>query len=122
MRITKSVLPLALSMSLFVLPAFAEDLSMPDKEHRQGMSYEEYSNFRAKMRDQMEKAHQEELKQANKPDSARPEKSEESEQKNTYGKGYHMRDRDEARPDTTPDSRPERPRAERFNRGDMMRR
>jgi len=32
----------------------AEDISVPDKERRQGMSYEEYSAYREKMRMQME--------------------------------------------------------------------
>jgi hypothetical protein len=50
MQIYNIAFQLLLCMSLLVPVANAENLSVPDKEHRQGMSYEEYSNYREKMR------------------------------------------------------------------------
>ena len=117
MQKPKLTLQLALIMSLCVAPAFAEDFSMPDKEHRQGMSYEEYKNYREKMRLQMEKARQEEQKQAPKAAAKRSESQETTERGSAYGQGYHSRGREDMRPDSRPDNRPERPQFEKFNRG-----
>jgi hypothetical protein len=122
MRIPNFTLPLALCMSLFVPAAMAENLSIPDKEHRQGMSYEEYSNYREQMRLHMEKKHQEERMQAPASSNPRPEQTEKPNPNSAYGQGYHSRSRTENRPDMDSVNRPDRPRTERFNRGDMGRR
>lgn len=122
MRIPIFALPLALCMSLFVPAAMAENLSVPDKVHRQGMSYEEYSNYREQMRLHMEKMHQEELKPAPPPSNPAPDKTEKPDPNSAYGQGYHTRSQAENRPVMGPGNRPDRPRSERFNRGDMGRR
>jgi len=123
MQISIYTLILLLCTSLFAPVAMAqEQFTAPDKEHRQGMSYEEYSQFREKMRMRMEKMHQERLEQ-NQESADRPaQQTERTQPDNAYGKGYHSRNRAEDRPDAGPDRQPERPRFERFNRGDMMRR
>lgn len=112
MQISNFALLPALCMSLLVSAAMAEELAVPDKEHRQGMSYEEYSHYREKMRKHMEKMHQAEPGQ----------KSEQTEKINpdsAYGQGYHSRERAGDRPVVVSGSRPEHPRVERFDRGSM---
>lgn len=104
-----------LCMGLLVSAAMAEELAVPDKEHRQGMSYEEYSHYREKMRKHMEKMHPEERMQA-------PEQTGKINPNSAYGQGYRSRERTEDRPDIGSGSRPEHPRAERFDRGSMGRR
>jgi hypothetical protein len=96
-------------MSLFVPAVMAENLSVPDKDHRQGMSYEEYSSYR-------------ERRQL--PDSSRRpnEQMEKPNPNSAYGQGYQSRKLAEERAERSVDSRPERPSFERFNRGDMGRR
>jgi len=109
-----SFLP-ALCMGLLVSAAMAEELAVPDKEHRQGMSYEEYSHYREKMRKHMEKMHPEEHGQM-------PEQMEKINPNSAYGQGYRSRELAEDRPDIVSGSRPEHPRVERFDRGSMGRR
>lgn len=104
-----------LCMGLLVSAATAEELAVPDKEHRQGMSYEEYSHYREKMRKHMEKMHPEEHGQT-------PEQTEKINPNSAYGQGYHSRERAEDRPDTASGDRPEHPRGDRFDRGSMGRR
>lgn len=111
-----------LCMSLFVSVAKAENISVPDKENRQGMSYEEYSNYREKMRMHMERMTPEERKQAQDLSGRPPERMEKPNHDSAYGQGYHSRDRAESRPDMGAGNRPDHPRIERFNRGDMGRR
>lgn len=113
---------LALCLSLFLPAAMAEGLAVPDKEHRQGMSFEEYSKYRENMRLHMEKMKPDEARQ--KPEaSAKPSaQMEKSQRDSAYGQGYQSRTPSEDRPDVGAANRPERPRVERFNRGDMGRR
>lgn len=122
MQISNFYFQLLLCMSLFVPAAMAESISVPDKNQRQGMSYEEYSNYREKMRKQMEKNKPEEVKQNPAPANAPSGQTEKASQGSAYGKGYHSRNQPEDRPDTGAGNRPDRPRIERFNRGDMGRR
>jgi hypothetical protein len=111
-----------LCMSLLASAAMAETLPLPDKDHRQGMSYEEYSSYREKMRKRMDEHKLPAAEDKQPPESTRysPEKIEKS--SSAYGQGYQSRSPAEDRPDTAAVNRPERPRFERFNRGDMGRR
>ena len=122
MQISNFALPLMLCMSLFVPVAMAEDISVPDNERRQGMSYEEYSAYREKMRMQMENKKPEDLKPNQIPANSSSDQMEKPQRDSAYGKGYHTRNPSEGRPDIDAGSRPDRPRAERFNRGGMGRR
>lgn len=113
---------LMLCMSLLVPAAMAETISVPDKERRQGMSYEEYSGYREKMRKRMEE-HKLPAAEHKQPPEFTPYSPEKIEKPgSTYGQGYQSRSPAEDRPDTAVIIRPERPRFERFNRGDMGRR
>jgi hypothetical protein len=122
MQIYNIAFQLLLCMSLLVPVANAENLSVPDKEHRQGMSYEEYSNYREKMRLHMDKMHPQDPKQAPAPSSPTPEQTDKLNPNSAYGQGYHSRERTEDRPDAASGSRPEHPRGDRFDRGGMGRR
>lgn len=122
MQISNFAFLVILCMSLFVPVALAEDISVPDKEHRQGMSYEEYSTYREKMRMQMENKKPENLKPNQMPANSPSDQMEKRQRDSAYGKGYHARNPSEGRPDIDAGSRPDRPRAERFNRGSMGRR
>ena len=106
----------------FAPVAMAQDFAPPDKEHRQGMSYEEYSSYREKMRMRMEKMTPEERKQAHEmmlnPEGHKERPNPDS----AYGQGFHTRKRLEDRPATASGNRPDRPRVERFNRGERLRR
>lgn len=100
--------------------AMAQEVNVPEREQRRGMSYEEYSSVRENMRLRMEKMREAERKQETMREaqpSAPPRTAD-----GKYGQGYHTR----SRPDAATIERPEhaeRPqRIERFNRGDMMRR
>ena len=121
MQISNIAFQLLLCMSLFVPVANAENLSVPDKEHRQGMSYEEYSHYREKMRLHMEKMHPQDPKQAPAPSNPTPEQTDKLNPNSAYGQGYHSRERTEDRPDTASGNRPEHPRGDRFDRGSMGR-
>jgi len=111
-----------LCLSLFVPAAMAEDIAAPDKEQRKSMSYEEYSKYRENMRMQMEKMKPEEARQKTEASGNPSDQAEKSQRDSTYGKGYHSRTPAVDIPDTGAGNRPERPRPERFNRGDMGRR
>jgi len=115
MQISNISFPLVLCASLFATAAMAEGIAVTDREHRKGMSYEEYSEYREKMRMQMNKIQPE---NSSKP----PDLAEKPNRDSEYGKGYHARSPSQDRPDKADVTRPERPRAERFNRGDMGRR
>ena len=121
MQIYNIAFQLLLCMSLLVPVANAENLSVPDKEHRQGMSYEEYSHYREKMRLHMDKMHPQDPKQAPAPSNPTPEQTDKLNPNSAYGQGYHSRERTEDRPDRSIDKRSDRPNFERFNRGDMGR-
>jgi len=100
----------------------AENIAIPDKVRRQEMSYEEYSNYREKMRMQMGKAHSEEAKPTQDAASRATDQIDKSKPESAYGQGYHLRNRADDKPDSAANSKPDRPHFERFNRGDMMRR
>lgn len=121
MRITDFSLPAILCMSLFHPLATAEQLSVPDKAHRQGMSYEEYSKYREKMRMQMESRKQGDFKAKQAPSNSPSGQIEQSQGGSAYGKGYHSRNPPEDRPHVNA-GRPDRPHGERFNRSGMGRR
>jgi hypothetical protein len=102
--------------------AKAENISIPDKNHRREMSYEEYSHYREKMRMQMEQKHPQENKQPRETITRPADQAEKQKPDGVYGQGYRARNRPDDKPDSPANNRPERPRFERFNRGDMMRR
>jgi len=115
-------LQILLCMCLFAPVVQAQETTVPDKAHRQGMSYEEYSKFREKMRQHMEKVHSSEAKQSPDENGSPQDKRKMRHQDSAYGQGYRSRV-SEDRPDTGRDSRPEHPqRVERIERGDMGRR
>ncbi len=115
-------LRILLCMSLFAPAVQAQETTVPDKAHRQGMSYEEYVQFREKMRQHMEKMHSDEAKQSQDENGPLQSKMKMRHQDSAYGQGYRSRV-SEDRPDTGRDSRPEHPqRVERIERGDMGRR
>lgn len=122
MQIPNFTLLLALSVSLFAPAAMAENPFVPDKEHRQGMSYEEYTHYREKMRMHMEKMGPEGSRHMPTPPGSPAEQAERSDHNSAYGQGYRSRNQADGKPDTTSRNRPDRPRVERFNRGDMGRR
>ena len=123
MRIFRFTIPFAIGISLLASLALAQDLNFPDQTQRQGMSYEEYSALREKMRARLENmtpAERQELREKMQ-DIHRQDR----EEQRAYGQGYHARKRDmeqfAARPDK-PDlpqrvERPDAPqRMERFQR------
>jgi hypothetical protein len=124
MQIINFSLQFVLGMSLLAPAAMAENLSVPDKDQRQGMSYEEYATYREKMRKHMEerKLPPEERRQPPESPRSPPEKLEKPEHNSAYGQGYQSRKPSEDRPDSGIGNRPDRPRSERFNRGNMGRR
>lgn len=122
MQISNIIYRLMLCMSLFVPAAMAENISVPDNNQRQGMSYEEYSNYREKMRMQMEKNKSEDMQQKQTPANSSSGQMDKPAHDSSYGKGYHSRNQPELRPDTGSSNRPDHPRGERLNRGDMGRR
>jgi hypothetical protein len=111
-----------LCMSLFVPVAMAERLAVPDKAHRQGMSYEEYSHYREKMRLHMNKMHADERRQAPAASTSTPAATQKLNPNSAYGQGYRSREQTANRPDIGSGSRPEHPRGDRFSRGDTGRR
>ena len=115
-------LQILLCMSLFAPVVQAQETVATDKTHREGMSYEEYSKFRAKMRQNMEKMHSDEQKQSQDANSTPQEKMKMRHHDSTYGQGYRSRVTED-RPDTARENRPDHPqRIERIERGDMGRR
>lgn len=115
-------LQILLCLSLFAPMVQAQETTATDKAHRQGMSYEEYAKFRAKMRQNMEKMHSGEQKHSRDANNSQQEVMKMHRHDSAYGQGYRSRV-SEGRPDTGRDSRPEHPqRVERSERGDMGRR
>jgi len=114
---------LLFGMSLSIPVALADGITIPDREHRKGMSYEEYSSFREKMRQQMESRNADAPRRTTNDEGGNPaDQAEKSQRDKAYGQGYHSRTAPEDRSPPRADSKPERPRADRFNRGDMGRR
>lgn len=111
-----------LCAGLFAPALMAQEFPPTDSKHRQGMSYEEYSAHREKMRLRMEKMHAEE--QARTSDTQKPqaEHTEKPRPDSAYGQGFHTRNRVEQKQDTDRASRQDRPRFERPNRSERMRR
>jgi hypothetical protein len=107
-------------VSTAALHEFARPCGQRRKPFR--MSYEEYSNYREKMRLHMDKMHPQDPKQAPAPSSPTPEQTDKLNPNSAYGQGYHSRERTEDRPDAASGSRPEHPRGDRFDRGGMGRR
>lgn len=125
MRYSTFALQILLCMSLFVPAVRAQEITVPDKAHRQGMSYEEYTKFRERMRQQMEKTHSKAHKLSRDTEDSTQEQMEMHRHNSAYGQGYQSRI-SEDRPDNIRESRPERPERpehiERVDRGDMGRR
>lgn len=113
---------LILLISLSASVALAQDFTPPDREHRRGMSYEEYSSYREKMRMRMEKMSPEERRQAHEMMSRPSDQTEPPKHDSAYGQGFHTRKRLEDKPASGTDNRPDRPKIERFNRGERLRR
>ena len=120
MQHRKIVLTLALSLCLFTSVSRGENIAVPDKEQRQGMSFEEYSTYREKMRTQME--HRKSDEQKSQQDSANRmnDHAEKNQPSGSYGRDYHSRTADDTRPEAT--QRPDFHRVERFMRNEMGRR
>lgn len=74
-------------MVLSISNAFAQDIQVPDKEHRQGMSYDEYVNVREKMRLRLESR----AKENNQSDDAPAIVKERPDRERHYGQGYLSR-------------------------------
>jgi rare lipoprotein A (peptidoglycan hydrolase) len=106
---------LTLCAGLCTAPAMAGELSVPDKEKRQGMSYEEYSNYREKMRQRMASEQPADSRQVTSPSDGTQAETEQAGHASSYGQGYSSRKPAADRPD-----RPAR--AERFSRDAMGRR
>lgn len=111
-----------LCVSLFVTNTMAQEFPPTDRELRQGMSYEEYSAHREKMRLRMEKMHAEE--QARSSDTQKPqaEHTEKPRPESAYGQGFHSRNRSVEKHDAGRANRQDRPHFDRSNRGDRIRR
>lgn len=111
-------LPFTLTLAIFtgvLAPvAMAQDFTPPDREHRQGMSYEEYSSYREQMRIRMEKMTPEERRLARETMPPPSDQTERPKHNSAYGQGFHTRPQKEQMPD--------RPRVERFNKENMGRR
>lgn len=105
--------------------AMAQAVAVPEREHRRDMSYEEYSSVRENMRLRMKKMQASEGKQNAMRESGPDAHAKHPAPNSAYGKGYQNRIRPQDQADKASVDQPERverPRFERFNRGDMMRR
>lgn len=110
--------PLLLCMSLLSTAALAESIAVPDREHRKGMSYEEYSAFREKMRTQIRNKNNENSGGNRESLNSTTDQAGDSKRDRVYGKGFHSRSQQD-RPDNDARNKPDRPRVEKFNRGNM---
>ena len=128
MKISDFSFQLLLCLSIVTPVAMAQGTPASGKEHSQGMSYEEYSTFREKMRMRMEKSHaQESNSSLEAGDSPAEQHAERVKPDSAYGQGYQSRNRSEGRPehnrpDNHTNNRPERIKVEKPDRGDRMRR
>jgi hypothetical protein len=123
MNNTKYLL-LLLCLGLFAGDALAQEIVVPDREKLRGMSYEEYSSIREKMRHRLENRKE----SADENDQAGKEDTQPAAQ-GSYGKSYKSRSQQKDSMDTglrpeRPErlERPERPHVDRFERPDIMRR
>lgn len=105
-----------LCASLFAPVLMAQEFPPTDRELRQGMSYEEYSAHREKMRLRMEKMHAEEQKRSSETQKPQTEHTEKPRPDSAYGQGFHTRNRPEEKHDAGRANRQDRPNFERFNR------
>jgi hypothetical protein len=123
MQTSSITLTLLLCMSLFSAIVSAEMISIPDQEDRKGMSYEEYSKYREKMRMQMENSKPEKDGQQTRATDNDTDTAGKPEKGSKFGQGYDSRNLSAEMPDSIAHDRPERPRRiERPQRGDMGRR
>ena len=124
MKITYFYILLTLCLGIFAPTVSAQEFSAPNKAQRQGMSYEEYSQYRENMRKRMRNMTPQERNNALEHESQTVEQTENLRSEKAYGQGYNSRIRTETRSDMNMrDSKPERQqRPEKFNRGDMKHR
>ena len=111
-----------LSASLFTPALMAQEFPPTDRQHRQSMSYEEYSAHREKMRLRMEKKHTEEGTHSSDKQKSDFDHTDKAHPDSAYGQGFHTRNRLEDKHDTARANRQDHPRLERTIRGDRMRR
>lgn len=109
-----------LLMSLYMPAAMAENISIPDKDNRQGMSYQEYSTYRDKMRLRIESRKSDSSIQNVAPANRTDEQGEKSYRGSNYGQGYRARQQSDDRHDSTSERMHDRPRFDKFNRGERM--
>jgi hypothetical protein len=115
MQLFKLTISSILGFSLLATLACAQDLDFPNKAQRQGMSYEEYSALREKMRARLENmTPAERAAMREKWQNLRSERREQREKmqdvphqhydgQRAYGQGYHARKRDMEQTDMRPD-------------------
>ena len=114
MRNSSFALQTFLCMSLLAPVAQAQEIAVPDKAQRQGMSYEEYAQFRENMRQHMEKRQTDDSKKPQMDNNTPQNEVKMHTHDRVYGRDYESRINED---------RPERPqRIERMSRGDMGRR
>lgn len=111
-----------LCTTLFAPVLMAQGFPPTDREHRQGMSYEEYSAHREKMRLRMEIERDEDHVRSTDRQKPPADQTEKSRPDSAYGQGFHTRSRADDKQDRARTSRHDRPHFERTNRGDRGRR
>lgn len=122
MKTSSFFLQIVFCMALLAPATQAQEITPPDRAHRQGMSYEEYAKYRERMRQRMEKMQADEHRQSKEKSDSPQDQIESRPHHSAYGQGYRSRNMED-QADAGRDSRPERPqRIERFDRGGMMRR
>jgi hypothetical protein len=117
MQSIKILIPLTLCMYLFVPFAMAENITVPDKEQLKGMSYEEYSQYREKMRLHLENPRPKGHKSTQESTNPGFDQPEQPRTDSSYGRGYHSRNDDDTRSESR--RKADRPRFERLNRGGL---
>ncbi len=110
MNISHLILPL--SLSLLAAPALAQQPNASDKEHANGMSYQDYENQREKILKRMKAPGQQQQGQQAPQGNAKAQPARPS----TYGQGYGSRNEAAEKPTVEKPSRPERPQFERIER------
>ncbi len=122
MHIVKYSFLLALSLGLLAPVASAQEFSAPNREQRQGMSYEEYRELREKMRTHIDKRQDSQNQQTQEENSRPAQRAEREEKDSAYGQGYNSRKHSDDGLNSSTEKRSDRPRFDRFNRGDRARR
>ncbi len=117
-------LTLCALLSMFAGSALAYDLVLPDPAQRRGMSYEEYSSIRQKMRQRIGgTAPAANNKQQPVVEQKPAEPQDDSGlAEGSYGRDFQSRNRMEDRPSQVKIDRPERPQFNRPERPDVFRR